>query len=92
MYLRFGNLTPEAFAERVGTSFTPAELDTLNHFWSQNAKLTGADQFHIFDDPSITISIGSVDALPLQVFQAANARQPFNRPVSFYLDKEWWES
>lgn len=92
MYLRFGNLTPEAFAERVGASFTPAELDTLNHFWSQNAKLTGPDQFHIFDDPSITISIGSVDALPLQVFQAANARKPFNRPVDFYLDKEWWES
>lgn len=86
MNIKFGNLSPLSFASRVGTEFTAAELETLGHFWSQNATLTGPDQFHIFDDPAITIHVGSVDALPLDVFKAANARKPFNRPVSFYVD------
>lgn len=89
MYLKFGNLSPEKFAERVGTEFTPDELVHLRSVWSMNATLTGPEDFHIFDDPTISVDIGSVESRTVVIFAAANARKEFNREVSFYLQEEW---
>lgn len=91
MYLKLGNLYPEEFAERVGTEFTSDELAYLRGVWSQKAALTGPDDFHIFDDPSISIHIGSVTSRVVEVFKAANDRSPFNRAIPFSLDIEWSE-
>jgi len=89
MFLKFGNLSPEKFAERVGSAFTDEELAYLHSVWSQNAALVGLDDFHIFDDPSITVHIGSVASRVVDVFVAADTRLPFNREIQFSLDAEW---
>ena len=89
MFLKFGNLSPEKFAERVGSAFTDDESTYLRSVRSQNAALTGPDDFHIFDDPSITVHIGSATGPTVDVFLAANTRSTFNRPVQFSLDAEW---
>ena len=85
MYMVLGNLTVAQFAERVGTSFTDDELALLESHRSANAQSIPADKFHIFDSPAISIYIGA-EALgaPLDAFKAADARQPFNREVSFF--------
>lgn len=89
MGIKFGNLSPEAFAAQVGATFTQDELAHLHQVWSQQGKLVGPEDFHVFDDPAISIHVGSVDSRTVEVFQAANARTEFNRPVQFYLDDEW---
>ena len=89
MFLRFGNLSPERFAARVDSEFTPDELEYLGSVWSQNATLTGPDDFHIFEDPAIAISIGSTTSRTLEVFKAANSRKVFNREVDFNLDDKF---
>lgn len=87
--LRLGNLTPEQFAERVGTEFTADELAILAAARSGRAQLTGPEDFHIFDSPSISVTVGSLDAAVLGVFIAANERATYNREVNFELDDEW---
>ena len=89
MYLKLGNLSPEKFAERVGTAFTDDELSYLHSVWSKWAGLTGPDDFHIFDDPTISIHIGSATGKTIDVFKTANTRSTFNRPVQFSLDEDW---
>lgn len=89
MYLRMGNLTPAQFAERVGSEFTADELLELAGMRSGNATLAGPNDFHIFCDPSISVTIGSRDCAALELFKAANARKQFNRPVDFDLDEAW---
>lgn len=85
MLMVLGNLTVAQFAERVGTSFTDDELALLEAHRSNDAQMIPADKFHIFDSPAINVYIGA-DALgaPLDAFKAADARQKFNRPVTFY--------
>lgn len=87
--LRLGNLSPEEFAERVDTVFTPDELEHLNKVRSGFANLTSADDFHIFDSPAVAVSVGSADARVLQIFRDANTRAPFNREVPFDIDEGW---
>lgn len=89
MMLRLGNLSPEAFAERVGAEFTPEEVAYLRSVWSQKAALVGPDDFHIFDDPAISVTVGAPSSRTVAVFQAANERKPFNRELSVYLDEQW---
>lgn len=89
MHLRLGNLTPEQFAERVGSEFTEQEAAYLRSVASGNANLAGPDDFHIFERPSISVTVGSPTTHVLDVFKAANARKPFNREVSFDLDNRW---
>lgn len=89
MILKFGNLSPAEFAARVGSEFTEGELAELKSVWSQGAKLRNADDFHIFDDPAISIHIGAADSRAVEIFKAANARNTFNREVTFYLDRDW---
>lgn len=91
MYLKLGNLSPEQFATRVGSEFTPDEITYLKSVWSRNATLTGPDDFHIFDNPAISIHVGSATTKTLDVFKAANARKQFNDEISFHLDEEWQE-
>jgi len=89
MYLKFGNLSPEKFAEKVGATFTDDELSYLHSVWSQKAALIGSNDFHIFDDPAISIHVGSTTGPTVDVFLAANTRSTFNRPVQFFLDADW---
>jgi len=89
MFLKLGNLSPERFAERVGSEFTDDELTYLRSVWSQKAALVGPDDFHIFDDPTISAHIGSATSRTVEVFKAANARSPFDRAVQFSLDDDW---
>lgn len=89
MYLKFGNLSPEEFAKRVGSEFTEDEIAELRSVWSRNATLTGPEDFHIFEDPSITVHIGSPFARAVEIFRAANGRKEFNQEISFHLDEGW---
>lgn len=86
MNIRLGNLSPEQFADRVGAEFTSDELAELHSVWSQWAELTGPEDFHIFDAPTIFVTIGSVSSRAVEIFKAANARKTFNREVTFGLD------
>ena len=86
---RMGNLSPEAFADRVGAVFTPEEIAELRATWSQEARLTGPEDWHIFDAPSVTVTVGRPTARALAIFVAANDRQPFNRHVPVDLDAGW---
>lgn len=89
MYLRLGNLTPQEFATKVGTEFTAEEMDTLRAARSGQATLTGPEDFHIFDAPAISVTLGSRTAAVIDIFKAAHERQPFNREVAFDLDESW---
>lgn len=89
MLLRIGNLSPQQFAERVGTEFTAGELKLLGRARSGNAVLTGPNDFHIFDKPGISVTVGSRRCEALEIFKAANSRKEFNRPVQFDLDDRW---
>ena len=92
MFLKLGNLSPEEFANRVGSAFTDDELAYLRSVWSQKATLTSPGDFHIFDDPTISIHIGSATGQTVDTFVAANTRSTFNRPVQFGLDECWREA
>lgn len=89
--LRFGNLSPEAFAAAVGTQFTPEEIAALRACWSQQATLTGPNDWHVFHDPGISVTVGSTNSPMLEIAKAADARQPFQRKVDFELDEGWKE-
>ncbi len=89
MGLRMGNLSPEQFAERVGTEFTAEEIAELRSVWSQNAELTGPEDWHIFDSPTISVTVGRPGGRALATFIRANDRRPFNRRVDFDLDARW---
>lgn len=91
MYLRMGNLSPEQFAEKVGTEFTAEEVATLRACWSQQATLTGPNDWHAFDDPAISVTVGSRESPMVAIATAASARKPFNRPVTFDQDRRWSE-
>lgn len=84
-----GNLSPDEFALRVGTEFTDNELSALRGYRSGLAKLTGPDDFHIFDSPIISVTVGSAESVVLDIFTAANERSSFNRQVDFDLDSAW---
>lgn len=85
MYLRFGNLTVNQFADRVGAVFTDEEIETLEAARSHQASVTDPGQFHIFDDPALVVTLGrdAVESV-LPIFAAANDRSEFTQPVSFY--------
>jgi len=87
--LRLGNMSPEAFAEKVGAEFTEEEMTHLKSVWSQQASLTGAEDFHIFEAPAISITVGSAGSKTIKVFAAANQRKVFNREITIHLDSEW---
>ena len=89
MYIKFGNLSAEKFAEIVGAEFTEEELQHLNKNWSRKADLTGSEDFHIFDDPAISINVGSTTSETIKIFIAANARKTFSRSITFHLDENW---
>lgn len=91
MSFMLGNLSPEQFQAQTDSPFTDAELATLHGNWSQRASLTGPEDFHIFEAPSgrPTVTVGSVTAKVLDVFQAANARKQFPFEVAFSLDEGW---
>ena len=83
--IRFGNLTVQQFADKVGADFTADEIAALESQRTDHAEFTDPAKFHIFDDPAVCIVIGTEaerDALP--VFCAADGRRSFNRQVSFY--------
>ena len=86
MIIKFGNLNMAQFATAVGADFTPEELGFLESRRSSNASMTDPNGFHIFDDPRISITIGSeaVRGRVAEFFKAANARKTFNREVTFY--------
>lgn len=89
MYIRLGNLTVQQFAERVGATFTDEEAATLEVHRSDKAQLTDPSKFHIFEDPALSITIGSDAAKSvLPIFQAADARTQFNQSVPFYPIQE----
>lgn len=87
--LRMGNLSPENFADRVDTHFTNEEIDQLRAAWSQRADLTGPEDWHIFDSPSISITVGRATARVVAILVRANDRRPFNRQVDIDLDDRW---
>jgi len=85
MNIRFGNMTVDQFAAAVGAKFTPVQSATLESYRSDRAEFTDPDKFHIFDDPAITISIGSKALAETKaIWLAANELSPFKREVSFY--------
>ena len=86
MLIKFGNLNMAQFATAVGADFTPDELEFLESRRSSNASVTDPNGFQIFDDPGISITIGSqaVKGRVAEVFRAANAHKTFNREVKFY--------
>lgn len=90
MILFLGNLTIDEFARRVGAEFTADETDYLESVWSRKADLTGPDDWHIFDGP--TVAIGCVTSRTVEIFKAANGRKTFNQPVQFHLDERWKEA
>lgn len=90
MNLRFGNLTMRQFADKVEADFTAEELATLESQRTDTAEFTDPTKFHIFDDPGISISIGSecIAAGTLGIFEAANARKTFKVEVAFYPSRK----
>ena len=85
MYIRFGNLSVKQFALRVGTEFTDEEIELLESHRSAKSTFTDQSKFHIFDDPAITIDIGTVAMAEVgHIFQTAHNRKPFQKTVSLY--------
>lgn len=83
--LRMGNLTVADFMNNVGAAATPAEIDWLERWRTDNASFTDPDAFHIFDDPAISIVIGKgCMNRTIDVWKRIDARQKFNREVGFY--------
>ena len=89
MEIRLGNLTPRQLADRVGLTFTKPEMDALNNARSGKARLTGPEDFHIFEHPAISITIGSTKSVALAILLAANIRKPATQQISVSLDEEW---
>ena len=85
MNIRFGNLTLEKFAEKVGADFTAEELATLNECRTDLANFTDPDKFHIFDHPAVVVVIGKrAMAATEHIWVAADTRAKFNREVTFF--------
>lgn len=86
MNIKFGNLTMRQFADKVQADFTDEELETLEGYRTDIAEFTDPGKFHIFDDPAISINIGSecIAAGALGIFTAANTRKTFTGEVAFY--------
>lgn len=85
MILKFGNLTVAQFEKRVGTEFTNDEQKLLESHRQDVADVRDPWKFHIFDDPAISITIGSEAMKACKAaFVAANTRAPFNRQITFY--------
>ena len=89
MLLRFGNLSPEELAGHVGAVFTDEEITYLRSVWSKHATLTGPDDWHAFDDPAVSIHVGSAESETVRVLQASNARATWTREVHVYVDEAW---
>lgn len=88
MGFRLGNMSIEWFISQTGAEFTEAELARLREVHSNPAKLTGPDQFHIFEGPFV-VTVGSMEGEALSIFRAANSRKPFTPAVMFSVDDEW---
>lgn len=85
MILQIGNLTVEEFIKRVDGDATTEEIDLLESYRTDKATFTNQTQFHIFDNPGISIVIGS-DCLGRtgSLWKKINSRKTFNREVNFY--------
>ncbi|MFJ4173380.1 hypothetical protein [Microbacterium sp. NPDC089696] len=80
-----GNLNVAQFMERVGGAATPAEVEWLERWRTNDANFTDPERFHIFDDPAISIVIGAGCLnRTADVWKRINARQTFNREVGLY--------
>lgn len=88
-HIRFGNVGVRDFAALVGARFTEEELAHLDAARSGLAALTGAEDFHVFDDPALVVHVGSRESKTLAVLTAANSRRPFDRQVTVHLDERW---
>jgi hypothetical protein len=86
-----GNLSPEEFAGRVGADFTHEEIAVLRSTWSRMADLSGPEDWHIFDSPSISITVGNPTARALAILVRANDRHPSTRLVDVDIDERWNE-
>ncbi|MEJ7648672.1 MAG: hypothetical protein WKF57_06525 [Nakamurella sp.] len=85
MNVVFGNLTVAQFAEQVGAEFTAAELAELESHRTDFARSGDPGTFHIFDNPAVQVHIGAAAMADTRhIWEAANNRALFNRPVSFF--------
>jgi len=85
MLLRFGNLTVKQFAARVMSMVSEADEAELESYRTDDANFTDPTKFHIFEDPGISIVIGSeaLDAT-LPIWRRLHREAPFDREVGFY--------
>lgn len=86
--IMLGNLSPEQFARRVDADFTEEEIAQLRSVWSQQAELTGPEDFHFFDIP-LTMTFGSMDNEAMKIVKAANERKTFSCLISGGIDSRW---
>lgn len=89
MLIRLGNLSAAELEAKAGLEFTDEERAELEAARSGQAKLTGPEDWHAFDNPGVSITIGSADSRARHIFEAANAREKADFILPVYLDEEW---
>lgn len=88
MYIKFGNLTVDEFAEAISADFTRQEREFLESKRTDTAEFTNPDAFHIFKDPSISVHLGqdAYSGRVAEIFKAANERSIFTQEVAFSIE------
>lgn len=89
MLLRMGNLSAVELEAKTGWSFTGDERAELEANRSGSAKLTGPEDWHAFDSPGVSISIGSANSRARHIFESADIRKQAGIKLPIYLDEEW---
>ncbi len=88
-FIRLGNLSAAELEAKTGLEFTDAEREELEAARSGQAKLTGAEDWHAFDTPGISITIGYQFSRARQILEAADLRKKATIALPIYLDEEW---
>lgn len=88
-FIRLGNLSAAELEAKTGLEFTDEERAELEAARSGQAKLTGAEDWHAFDTPSVSITIGSVSSRARHIIEGADLRKKANFAIAVYLDEEW---
>lgn len=87
--LRMGNLSAAELEAKTGLEFSNDERAALMASRSGQAKLTGPEDWHAFDSPGISVSIGSATSQARYIFEAADIRKKANIEIPIYVDEGW---
>lgn len=89
VFIRLGNLSAAELEAKTGLEFTDEERAELEAARSGQAALTGPEDWHAFDMPGVSITIGSVSSRARHIIEGADMRKKANFAIVVYLDEEW---